>query len=289
MSRLHSAASSSGLLLALWLVAPGGAESQVPKYEAIEVVDGGAIVGLVTWTGDLPELQHLPITKNPEVCDLSGAGVRPSPRLIVSEENRGVGNTVVYLADIGKGKALDALLTAELLKAELEPGQNLRIDQAQCIYEPHITLAPLRAELDMTSSDDLLHNLHMSGSARYNLAFPIKDKVITRRLRKAGLISIACDAGHSWMSAYIHVVHHPYYAITDDEGGFTLSDVPAGKYSLHAWHEGWDIVKTEAQGGQITGYEFSEPNILEDEVTVAAGTETQANFELSNASEPESQ
>ena len=112
MSRRHSAGLLSGLLLALWLFGPGGAQSQAPEYEAIEVVDGGAIVGLVTWAGDLPELQQLPITKNPEVCDLSGAGARPSPRLTVSEENQGVSNTVVYLADIEKGKALDVLLAA---------------------------------------------------------------------------------------------------------------------------------------------------------------------------------
>ncbi len=269
------------LSIGILIIGYGTAESQKPaqkaKYEEIEVVNGGAIVGQVTWVGDIPEVQQLQITKNPEVCDVAGKGTKPSPRLMVSAENKGVKNTVVYLADIEKGKKLE-----ELLKVQLKPDQkNLHLDQKQCVYEPHIIIAPVRTKLDMVSNDDLLHNIHMHGAARYNLAFPIKDKVITKRLRKAGLVKVVCDAGHSWMSAYIHVVKHPYYAVTDKNGNFKIADVPPGKYKLHAWHEGWNIVKTEKQGDLIS-YVFSESLILKKDVTVTEKKEIKVNFELSD-------
>ena len=50
-------------------------------------------------------------------------------------------------------------------------------------------------------------------------------------------MNIKCDAGHTWMSAYIVVTENPYYAVTNDNGIFEIKDIPAGKYQLKAWHE----------------------------------------------------
>ena len=48
---------------------------------------------------------------------------------------------------------------------------------------------------------------------------------------------------HSWMKGYVGVYHHPYFAVTDADGNFTIKNAPAGKYRLMAWHEqGWVII-----------------------------------------------
>jgi hypothetical protein len=39
------------------------------------------------------------------------------------------------------------------------------------------------------------------------------------------------------MLAYIHVFDHPYFAVTDERGMFSISNLPAGTYLLKAWHE----------------------------------------------------
>ncbi len=62
------------------------------------------------------------------------------------------------------------------------------------------------------------------------------------------------------MSAFIAVIDHPYYAVTDERGEFTIKDVPAGSYKVQAWHE-------------VLG-------ILEKEVDVQAGKPVQVNFEI---------
>ena len=71
--------------------------------------------------------------------------------------------------------------------------------------------------LKIRNSDMLLHNLHgfLGGTDVFNLAMPTKDQVIeTPRLRRPGIVSLKCDAGYTWMSGYIFVVNHPYYAVT---------------------------------------------------------------------------
>jgi hypothetical protein len=39
------------------------------------------------------------------------------------------------------------------------------------------------------------------------------------------------------MSAYVHVMPHPFFAITGDDGSFVISGVPPGNYTLLVWHE----------------------------------------------------
>ncbi len=57
------------------------------------------------------------------------------------------------------------------------------------------------------------------------------------------MYSNKCDAGHTWMSAYIWVSKHPYYAVTDKSGKFEIADVPPGTYKLKAWHEALGTVE----------------------------------------------
>ena len=62
------------------------------------------------------------------------------------------------------------------------------------------------------------------------------------------------------MSAFIAVFDHPFYAVTDDQGAFTIPNVPIGKYKMQAWHE-------------VLG-------LLEKEVEVVAGKSAVVNFDI---------
>jgi hypothetical protein len=50
------------------------------------------------------------------------------------------------------------------------------------------------------------------------------------------MVGIRCDV-HPWMRAYLGVLDHPYFAVTSNDGSFQLPNVPAGDYTLAAWHE----------------------------------------------------
>ena len=58
----------------------------------------------------------------------------------------------------------------------------------------------------------------------------------TTELDIPGIVSVKCDAGHTWMSAYIVVQEHPYYSMTTEDGSYSIDDVPAGIYRLKLWH-----------------------------------------------------
>ncbi len=252
----------SAMILALAVLTPAVASA---TYEAIDVSDAGTVTGKVTWKGSPPAVAPMAINKNPEVCDLAGTGTRDSVRLQVSASG-GVANAVVYLEGIEKGKPMD---TSEL-----------RIDQKDCGYSPHITVAPRKSKITLKSSDEILHNMHMFGAANYNIPFPDKN-ALPKTFRKSGVVRLQCDAGHGWMSAYVHVVDHPYYAVTDAEGNFELTDVPPGKYTVKMWHEHWKVINEITKEGEVVAYEFAEPIELDQAAEVTSGGVAKVNFALS--------
>jgi hypothetical protein len=266
----------------LWAVAisffarSGGAQdlkTPVP-YQVEAVTNGGTITGTVRWSGSKVNDLSLPITKNPDVCDPKNTKTRSLERLEIGPDG-GVANTVVFLKNITKGKAMDL------------PRRLQSLNQKECRYEPHILLVPKDANVQMKSGDPVLHNIHMAGAAVYNLPFPIQDQLITRPMRRDGVIDIKCDAGHVWMNATILVVAHPYYAITDEHGNFTLTNVPPGEYVITAWHEGWKIAREEVvidvdSHQEVRRPIFTEPRTWDSKVNVPTNGMAKVNFELSD-------
>jgi hypothetical protein len=252
------------------------AQNTAPQttYEVETVTAGGTIVGVVKWVGPVPKELSLPITKNTDVCDPGNQQSRNLERMEIGPDG-GVANTVVFLKNIAKGKAM-ALPTAR---------QSL--DQKNCRYEPHILLVPKDGELQMKSSDPILHNIHMVGAAVYNLPFPVKDKVISRPMHRDGVVDLKCDAGHVWMNAEVVVAANPYYAITDQHGNFELKNVPPGEYAISAWHEGWKIAREEIVMDVDSHQEvrrpiFSEPKTWDAKAVVLPSSTAKINFDLSD-------
>ena len=259
----------ASLLLALSAVPEARAQS---AYQVVQLTETGTISGTVKWSGPLPRIAAFPIDKDPRICDPDSHKTRDLERLIVGPQN-GVANTVVFLKDISRGKAMDI------------PEPRRSLDQKQCRYEPHILLVPENGPLQLKSSDAVLHTVHMDGAASYNLPFPFIDRPVTRTMPAAGLVNVRCNGGHSWMNAEIMVVSHPYYAVTDESGKFELTDVPPGQYQIVAWHEGWKILREDAAFDVLTERRirrpvFSDPKTWEEQVTVNPHQTAVINFVL---------
>lgn len=241
-------------------------------YQVISVQDGGTIKGTVKWQGSLPHLVPSEINKDVEVCDPLGQKRRDLERLLVSP-NGGVANTVVFLRNISRGKAMDL------------PLQRRSLNQKSCRYEPHLLLVPVQATLTVKSSDRLLHTVHMSGSADYNLPFTTEGQEITRPMPREGVVSLRCNAGHVWMNGEMIVAKHPYYAVTDENGNFELTGVPPGNYEIVAWHEGWRVVGESAVYDLATQMRvkrpvFSDPIMWSKSVTVPTRANAEVDFTL---------
>jgi hypothetical protein len=253
----------------LWLILAVEAAAQ-SSYQVVPLTHTGTIAGTVTWSGPLPRIPTFSIDKDPEICDPESHRTRDLERLVVSPRNS-VANTVVFLKDISRGKAMDI------------PEPRRFLDQKQCRYEPHILLVPEKGPLQLKSSDAVLHTVHMDGAATYNLPFPFINQVVSRTMPSAGLANVRCNGGHAWMNAEILVVPHPYYAVTDESGRFELTGVPPGEYEIVAWHEGWKVVRQEAVFDVLTERRirrpvFSDPKTWEKQVMVSPDESTVITF-----------
>jgi plastocyanin len=194
------------------------------------------------------------IVKDPSVCGVEAA----RDRLVMAADGA-LANVVVSLK-------------ASKAPHPLTPTPNASIDQVGCRYTPHVQAVTVGTTLSILNDDAVLHNVHAvsegtaTPSTVFNVAMPFKGEKLPTVLRRPGTLHLRCDAGHTWMSAYIHVFEHPYFAVTDGQGRFTIKGVPPGHYTVSYWHEAVDdkkeaVVKTAA-------------------VDVAAGKETIADATL---------
>jgi uncharacterized membrane protein len=119
------------------------------------------------------------------------------------------------------------------------PDQPVIIDQIGCIYLPHVAGARVGQTVRYLNSDPLPHNVRAiaSANATFNdmmmAGAPPLEKVFRR---PETMVTAKCDI-HPWMAGYLGVVPHPWFAVSGEDGRFTLPDVPPGTYTVAAWHE----------------------------------------------------
>jgi len=192
-------------------------------YEVEPVPNPGSLRGRVVFQGTAPPAVKTAIERDAKVC-----GTHIEEVAVQVGKDGGLGNVAVWLIDIESGAAPDFAATP-------------RLDNVHCRFVPHVQTLAVGETLLVRNSDPILHNTHayvLEGEGNlFNLALPTQGKEIRKPIKKTGIHQVKCDAGHTWMNAYFLVFDHPYHAVTDAAGNFTLSGIPAGTYTLRAWHE----------------------------------------------------
>jgi len=147
-----------------------------------------------------------------------------------------------YLFNEDKGTLINAIVYVSGGLGDKEfkaPDTELEVDQQGCQYIPHVNAVMTGQKVKIKNTDDTAHNLNLKAEKNpsFNEGQPVKGMIKEVAFPNPELaIPLKCDV-HSWMSAWIAVFDNPFHAVTDENGEFTISGLPAGTYQLSVWHE----------------------------------------------------
>ena len=206
----------------------------------------GSIIGEVKFIDDPPKTAAIKVSKDQDYCGES----LPNETYLVGSDGA-LKNVVVFIETTSSTVVGD-------------PQRENILNNTGCRYSPRILAMQKGQKLKVKNNDPKLHIPHSYHEERtvFNLSLPFRGTTIdaTSRIRQAGVLKVVCDT-HAWMLAYIHVFDHPYFAVTDERGTFSISDLPAGTYILNAWHEDAGIRSQEitvSESGDVrTVFEFT--------------------------------
>jgi plastocyanin len=140
------------------------------------------------------------------------------------ESSKDLATAVIYLATAGGANVGARRSDIEIAMHEKE-------------YIPHVRVIPAGSTVAFPNQDPFRHNVFSNSPAGpFDLGLTPRGGSPRNAFRRAGVYAIYCNI-HSRMSAFVIAVATPWYTQAGADGGFTLADVPPGRYVLHVWHE----------------------------------------------------
>ena len=208
------------------------------------LVEAGSLKGHVKYDGKAPKPKRLRMGADP-VCGSSHSGPVYSENFKMAKDGS-MEDALVWLKNVDYSGGV--------------PSSPAVLDQKGCVYAPHVFGMMAGQELLIKNSDATLHNIHSMPKVNkeFNFAMPkvVKKKKSTFAKSEPNPFYIKCDV-HPWMKTWVLVSDHPYYAVTDESGNFTIENIPAGTYEVVCWQE-----------------KFGSKRALQSKVTIGDGSTT---------------
>jgi hypothetical protein len=237
------------VVLAVFLLGCGKSEKpalmpDVPAETAAEF-GTGVISGSVRFDGVAPKPSIMKMNADP-FCHAAHSAAVTNEELLVNSDGT-LRNVFVYIKS-GAGHYP-------------APKTPVTLEQLGCLYCPRVQGIQAGQPLRIRNGDDTLHNVHCL--AEKNSSFNIGQPTIGMEAQKVFqraevMLRFKCDV-HPWMTAWLGVLEHPFFAVTGTNGVFTLARLPAGEYVVEAWHEklGTREQKIALQEGEGRTLEFT--------------------------------
>jgi plastocyanin len=199
------------------------APTEAPAPTPIDQATVATLTGKVNFQGAKPKLARLMMDQDP-VCMQKHSGPVYAEDGMVND-NGTLPNAFVYVK-AGAEKYTFA-----------PPAEPVELDQDGCMYKPHVVGIMVGQTLNILTKDPTTHNIHPmpQNNREWNVsqapnAAPIQQKFARPEI----MIPVKCNQ-HPWMKAYIGVTAHPFYAVTGNDGTFTIKGLPPGDYTIEAW------------------------------------------------------
>lgn len=221
-------------------------------YEEIVVADGGTLVGMVTLQGEIPKPKGYNLTTLPDpvYCGRisDGRGWRLLQPFDVGEAGA-FRQVVVHLDAIERGKAFPDAVPS-------------RVEALDCRFLPFVSVVRDGHEVVVANMDPAMHDIQAYETSQlgprvlFNVPLPIsarypREAGISARFTKhyegtpviqpihmtkgRRVFTMQCGF-HAYMESWALVADHPYYAVTDTDGRYQLTDIPPGAYRVTVWH-----------------------------------------------------
>jgi hypothetical protein len=206
---------------------------------------GGSISGKVNYEGTPAKQKPIDMSKEP-----SCAAQHPTPittETVVVGPGNALANVVVYVS-------------AGAPDESTPPGEATSITQKGCQYLPHVVPMVVNQELKVVNADPTSHNIHPLPKINHewNKSQPPGTPPFSEKFDKPEFIPVKCNI-HPWMHGTFAVLKNSHYAISSRDGGFSLSNLPPGKYTVTAWHESYG---EQTQDVTISGNETKSVNFV---------------------------
>ena len=228
---------SRACLLPLLAVSLISAADAPAKKAPVLLNDGqhGSVSGQFLLEGAVPKPEIIVKQGDPAAKDASVCAAKNlvSDALVIDPKTKGIRHIFVYI------RKFDATKIHPKLKDAAK--QDLVFDQKGCQFTPHTLVVRTGQNVVVKSGDNCAHNTH---------TYPIRNRAnnfILNANNRTGIklkhplaeflpTTVKCDI-HPWMGAYWLILDHPYAAVTDAQGRFTVTGLPAGEYEFRCWQE----------------------------------------------------
>jgi len=221
----------AALAVVLAAVACGGggerSAAPSPALSAAPAADPGAVgsvAGTIRYTGSDDPDGAINMNADPNCAILHQEPIETER--VVKGAGDGLANVFVYVKS-GVSGSYPA------------PSEPVTLDQKGCTYHPHVLGIQTGQQFIVKNSDETLHNIHAVPAVNdeFNQAQPFVNMTLERKFDKVEvMLPFKCDV-HPWMSAHLGVLNHPFFAVTGADGSFAIDKLPAGTYTVEAWHE----------------------------------------------------
>jgi len=208
--------------------APAPAAAAGGGGKKVDAATAGGLKGTVTLDGMAPKNAEIKMNADPVCVKQTAGSPQAQETFMVGTDGKSLANVFVYVKD---GLSSDYSFDV--------PTESAKIDQQNCRYHPHVFGMRVGQKLEIVNSDPTLHNIHAlpKGNSEFNTGQPIQGmKTEHTFTAKEVMVPFKCDV-HGWMNAYVGVLDHPFYAVTDASGNFDIKGLPPGTYTIEAWHE----------------------------------------------------
>jgi len=216
--------------------------------KSVDPATAGSIAGRITFSGPAPAAE--PINMASDQACVQGSGPNTVSDAVVIGADGALKNVFVHVKE-----GLDSAYGFDV------PTSGVVLDQKGCKYTPRVVGVRAGQPLEIVNSDPTLHNVHAlpMANTEFNQGQPVQGFRTTRTFTTPEvMVRFKCDV-HSWMTAQVGVVAHPYFAVTKDDGSYEIRNLPPGTYTIEAWHEkfGTQIAKVTVADKQAQTVPFT--------------------------------